>query len=119
VLTGTPAAFFLPNMVSMSMAVYSDTLYSVLTGIPAAFFLPNMVSMSTAVYSDTLYSVLTGTPAAFFLPVMVSMSMATPSPQVEPFYYIPPSAPVLRQNSRLQELYRWKTVDFIYPNEVR
>jgi len=99
--------------------VCSDTLYSVLTGTPAAFFLPIMVSMSTSVCSDALYSVLTGTPAAFLLPIMVSMSMATPSPQVEPYYYIPPSAPVLRQNSRLQELYRWKTVDFVYPNEVR
>jgi len=106
-------------MVSMSMVVYSDTLYSVLTGTPAAFFLPFMVSMSMVVYSDTLYSVLTGTPAAFFLPFMVSMSMAAPSPQVEPFYYIQQSAPVLRQNSRLQELYRWKTVDFVYPSEVR
>jgi hypothetical protein len=99
--------------------VYSDTLYSVLTGTPASFFLPVMVSMSTAVYSDTLYSVLTGTPAALLLPIMLSMSMATPSPQVEPYYYLPPSTPVSRQNSRLQELYRWKTVDFIYPNEVR
>jgi len=53
-LTGTPAAFFLPIMVSMSMAVYPDTLYSVLTGTPAAFFLPIMLSMSMAVYSYTL-----------------------------------------------------------------
>jgi hypothetical protein len=78
-----------------------------------------MVSMTMAVYSDALYSVLTGTPAAFFLPIMVSMSMAAASPQVEPYYYIPPSTSVLKQNSRLQELYRWKIADFIYPNEAR
>jgi hypothetical protein len=99
--------------------VYSVTLYSVLTGTPASFFLPIMVSMTKAVYSDTLYSVLTGTPASFFLPIMVSMSMVAASPQVEPYYYIQPSTPDLKQNSRLQELYRWKIVDFIYPNDAR
>jgi hypothetical protein len=61
----------------------------------------------------------TGTPAAFFLPLMVSMSMATPSPQAESVYYIQSPAPVSKLNSRLQELYRWKIVDFIYPNEAR
>jgi hypothetical protein len=70
-------------------------------------------------YPNIVYSVFTGTPAAFFLPLMVSMSMASPKPQVEPVYYVQSSAPVSQHNSRLQELYRWKTVDFTYPNEAR
>jgi hypothetical protein len=63
--------------------------------------------------------VFTGTPAAFFLPLMVSVSVVTPKPQVEPVYFIQSPAPVSKPNSRLQELYRWKIADFIYPNEAR
>ncbi|XP_069685290.1 dopaminechrome tautomerase-like isoform X2 [Periplaneta americana] len=71
-----------------------------------------------------------GVSAAFFLPLMVSLSVESPSPQVAPFYYndVPepplppppePEPPVQVPNSRLQQHYLWKTVDFTYPSEQR
>jgi hypothetical protein len=62
---------------------------------------------------------LTGMSAAFFLPLVVSLSMAAPDPQVGPAYYRESPSPLPKQNSRLQELYLWKIVDFTYPSDAR
>jgi hypothetical protein len=81
--------------------------------------------------SNAVSSVLTGLSATFFLPWIVSLSMASPDPQAGSSHYrkkspppavpaVPavPAAPTVHKPG-LQELYLWKTVDFIYPNEAR
>ncbi|KDR24270.1 protein yellow-like isoform X2 [Zootermopsis nevadensis] len=58
--------------------------------------------------------------AAFFLPLIVSLSMASPpNHQVGTTYYRESPASASKENSRLQELYLWKTVDFKYPSDAR
>lgn len=70
--------------------------------------------------SNNVSPVSTGMSAAFFLPLVVSLSMASPpNNQVGTTYYRESPASASKENSRLQELYLWKTVDFKYPSDAR
>jgi hypothetical protein len=47
------------------------------------------------------------------------MSIASPKPQAEPVFYRKTTPRLSIPDSRLQQLYLWKMVDFIYPSEAR
>jgi hypothetical protein len=47
------------------------------------------------------------------------MSIASPKPPVEPLYYSKTSPRLPIPNSKLEKIYFWKMVDFIFPSEAR